>query len=125
MSELSPGSKATTNLFMILGIFALAALAISVGNKSSGPQQNCAARLVRMGELPPSQNNTVGQASATQTITLQYVVMPDGAIDNIEVQGQPSLHDELAHQALNNARYEEAPDAPPLSCSFSFTIETD
>jgi hypothetical protein len=125
MSELSPGSKATTNLFMVLGIFALVALAVSVGNKSTRQQQNCAARLMEMGELLQGQSGSVGQAPATQTITLQYAVMPDGAIDNIEVLGQPSPHDELARQALHNARYEAAPGAPPLTCSFSFTLQTD
>jgi hypothetical protein len=118
MSELSPGSKATTNLFMVLGILALAALAVSVGNKKEGPQQSCDDRLIQMGAV-------VLTPGEERSVTLQYTVMHDGSIDNIEVLGDPSQYDEIAIRALQQARYNEASGSSPLTCTYEFTSGTD
>ena len=51
MSELIPGSKATTNLFMVLGGLALAALALTVSDRDAPPSATCDERLLAMGPV--------------------------------------------------------------------------
>ena len=51
MTELSPGSKATTNLFMVLGVVALIALAVSVGRNNSPSAASCGERLIKLGDV--------------------------------------------------------------------------
>ena len=109
MSELSPGSKATTNLFMVLGTIVLGALAWPVGNRNGTLPADCAERLLSAPEQPPG--------AADKTIAVAYTVMADGSITDIEPNS--------TQQALNSIRYSASPGAEPLNCRYNLVISAE
>lgn len=126
MSELSPGSKATTSLFIVLGIGALIALAISVGTRNSPPVQSCGERLLKMGNVVWAPDGPVIHPGDTRIVTLEYTVSASAVIENVRVISEPSEFDQVAIRALGKARYAPADEgAGPLTCSYSVTLRLD
>jgi hypothetical protein len=129
MSQLSPGSKATTNLFIVLGVIMLIALAVSVSRKKDtedlSPAAMCKARFISMGQVVWDPYGPVIHPGDTQAATLAYTVMPDGSIKNISIAGTSSKYDEVAINAARNARYAPDPDASPVTCGYSMTLRLD
>lgn len=126
MSELSPGSKATTNLFMILGGLALAALALTVSNRDAQEPATCAERLISMGPVVWDPLGPILHPGDTQTVTLEFALTPDGVVQNITVAGTASDYDGIAIQALQQAQY-AADDSNPddLLCSYPLTLKLE
>jgi Gram-negative bacterial TonB protein C-terminal len=123
MSELSPGSKATTNLFMVLGIAALIALAVSVGIENPGPVAACDERLQQMGDAVWDPSGPVIHPGDTRIVTLEYTVTASATIENIRVISKPSEFDEVAIRALAKARYTQVEEnSEPLTCRYSITL---
>jgi hypothetical protein len=123
MSELSPGSKATTSLFIVLGIAALIALAVSVGREKPGPVASCGERLLQMGDAVWEPDGPVIHPGDTQVVTLEYTVTSSATIENIHVISEPSEFDQFAVRALRKARYAPAADGTaPLTCSYTITL---
>jgi hypothetical protein len=126
MSELSPGSKATTNLFIVLGIAALIALAVSVDRENPASAASCDERLLQMGDVVWDPVSPVINPGDTQVVTLEYTVATSAMIENIRVISEPSEFDEVAIDALGKARYTQAEDnSDPLTCSYSITLRLE
>jgi hypothetical protein len=129
MSQLSPGSKATTNLFMVLGVIMLIALAVSVSRKQGtedlSPAAVCKARFISMGQVVWDPYGPVIHPGETQAVTLAYTLMPDGSIKNISIAGTSSKYDEVAINAARKARYSPDPDSKPVMCGYSMTLQLD
>jgi hypothetical protein len=131
MSTLSPGSKATTNLFIVLGIITLIALAVSVSRKQGltddelSPAAMCKARFISMGSVVWDPYGPVIHPGDTQAVSLAYTVMPDGRTENISVAGTSSKYDEVAINAARKARYAADLDASPIMCGYSMTLRLD
>jgi hypothetical protein len=124
MSTLSPGSTAATNLFIVLGIVALIALAIST--QQSGNQQadnfsvatNCDERLIKAGSL----SWTNGQNLAS--VELAYTLHADGTVTDIKVISTPSANDAAAMQAIAMSSFTPAPqDSAAVNCEYSFAAQ--
>ena len=129
MSQLSSGSKTTTNLFIVLGVIMLVALAVSVSRKQDtgdlAPAAMCKARFISMGKVVWDPYGPVIHPGDTQPVSLVYTVMPDGSIENIRVAGTSSKYDEVAINAAQKARYTPDPDASPVICGYSMTLQLD
>ena len=126
MSELSPGSKATTNLFMVLGALALAALALTVSNRDTPPPATCDERLIAMGPVVWDPLGPILHPGDIKTVTLDFTLTPDGTVQDIAVAGTASEYDTIAIQALQQANY-SADDTNPdeLLCSHSITLRLE
>jgi len=120
MSELSPGSKATTNLFIVLGLLALGALAVSVGLNNTGQAKDCGERLLSAGQADLS-----GQNDSANAVILEYVVTATGEIRDIRVVSKTSPGDETAVNALLSSRYAPEEGAEPLTCRYSYSLPAD
>ena len=129
MTTLSPGSKATTNLFIVLGIITLIALAVSVSRKQGtedlSPAAVCKERFISMGQVVWDPYGPVIHPGETQAATLAYTLMPDGSIKNVSIAGTSSKYDEVAINATRKARYAPDPDANPVTCGYSMTLQLD
>ena len=131
MSTLSPGSKATTNLFMVLGVITLIALAVSVSRKQEladeelSPAALCKARFISMGQVVWDPYGPVIHPGEVETVSLAYTVTPNGRVEAINVAGTPSKYAEVAINAARKARYTIDPDASPLMCGYSMTLRLD
>ena len=132
MSSLSPGSKSATNLFMVLGVISLIALAISVNRNPTSsaneqtPAMLCKARLISMGQAIWDPDGPILEPGITQIVSLTYTLTNAGKIVDIRVASTPSAYDSVAIRAAQNAHYASiAPDADPLKCSHTFTLRRD
>jgi hypothetical protein len=132
MSSLSPGSKSATNLFMVLGVIAMIALAISVNRNPNSlaieqtPAVLCEARLISMGQVVWDPDGPILHPGNTQIVSLTYMLTNAGEIEDIRVASAPSAYDSVAIRAAQNAHYASiAPDAEPLRCSHTFTLRLD
>jgi hypothetical protein len=124
MSELSPGSKATTSLFMVLGVVALLALAFSVGNREA--PAGCAERLLLMGPVIWDPKGPIPHPGDEYSVTLNYLLAPDGTVQDAAIAGTPSEYDDLAKDALGRARH--APDesnSADLRCTYTFVLKLE
>jgi TonB family protein len=131
MSTLSPGSKATTNLFMVLGVITLIALAVSVSRKQEladeelSPAALCKARFISMGSVVWDPYGPVIHPGDSQPVTLAYTVTPEGRTENISVVGTSTQYDEVAITAAQKARYAPDPEAKPVACGYNMTLRLD
>ncbi len=132
MTSLSPGSKSATNFFMVLGVIALIALAISTNRSptSSANEQSpaalCKARLISMGQAVWVPDGPILDPGNTQIVRLTYTLTNAGKIEDIRVAGTSSAYDSVAIRAAQHARY--APitqDTESLRCSYTFTLRRD
>ena len=136
MSELSPGSKLTTNIFMVLGGVALLALVIVQNltvDQTTDPV-SCDDRLVRI-DAPAAQN------TAGTNTTVYFYLLPDGSVDNIEVSGSGSSaattdrdgeadteqtdrdidqSEALLRQAVAEAEFTAAVNGETVRCEYTF-----
>lgn len=117
MSELSPGSKATTNLFILLGIIVLAALAWSVGNRAPVPLTLCTERLVSKGDLALQAESADGSQ-----VTVSFNVMDDGSIQNLSIPAGAAITTSNAAEKLAELEYLAKPGAAPLECRYNLSI---
>ena len=129
MSTLSPGSKATTNLFIVLGIITLIALAMSVNRKQGeeelSPAALCKIRFISMGQVVWDPYGSVIHPGDIETVSLAYTVMPNGRVEDIRIAGTPSKYAEVAISAAQKARYAADLDASPITCGYSMTLKLD
>jgi membrane protein involved in colicin uptake len=124
MSTLSPGSKAATNLFIVLGIVVLIALAVST--QQSGNQKtenysgitNCDERLIKAGSFIWADGQNV------MPVKLSYALHADGTVTDIKVISTPSANDAAAMQAIAMSSFAPAPlDSAAVNCEHSFTAQ--
>lgn len=114
MSELSPGSKATTNVFMVLGAFALLALVV-VQNMSTAPAEpvDCSDRIISLS--PPPELS--GRERPTSVI---FLLSADGDVSDIQVQSNyPELVPDIVAM-LTSASFSKAPDGADVLCEYTF-----
>ena len=114
MSELSPGSKATTNVFMVLGALALVTLVV-VQNMSTAPREpvDCSDRIISL--TPPPELS--GGESPTSVI---FVLSAAGEVSDIQVRGnQPELVSTIVTM-LTSARFTPAADGSDVLCEYTF-----
>ncbi|MCP4000936.1 MAG: hypothetical protein GY727_08490 [Gammaproteobacteria bacterium] len=127
MSQLSPGSRATTNLFIILGVITLIALAVSVSRRQDSedllPAAICKDRFISMGPTVWDPDGPIIHPGETQAVNLTYTVNANGSIKNILITGATSDFDSVAINAAQKARYTANPNAEPLTCSYSMTLQ--
>jgi hypothetical protein len=126
MSELSPGSKATTSLFMVLGVVALLALAFSVGNREEKAAAGCAERLQKMGQVVWDPQGPIPHPGDEHTVTLSYLLAPDGTLQDVSVTGTASEYDDLARDALRRAQHiPDVTSSEPIRCSYTFLLKPE
>jgi hypothetical protein len=116
VSTLSPGSKATTNIFMVLGAVALIALVmvqnLSVEETVADVSVNCDDRLISL-DLP-AQQNLAG-------ISLMFSLFHDGSINQIAVVSQNSEQDQLAIHTLETATFKASRELDTeVLCEYTF-----
>jgi hypothetical protein len=119
MSQLSPGSKNTTNVFMVLGGLALAALVI-VQNMSAEQTAedwavpvDCATRIIEISAAP----ELISEGSHT---SVTFMLLADGAIKDIEVTADRTEAVPLVIEALSGARFSAADDGRQIWCEYQF-----
>ncbi len=129
MSQLSPGSKAITNLFIVLGVLTLVALAVSVSRKQGtedlSPAAICKERFISMGPIVWDPYGPIIHPGDTQAVSLAYTVNADGSTKNIRITGTTSEYDSVAINAAQKARYAADPDAEPVTCGYNMTLRLD
>jgi hypothetical protein len=122
MSTLSPGSTATTNVFMVLGMISLVALALLFNSNDPAEPASCEERLVRMGTVVWDPNGPIIHPGKVQTVTISFAVAASGKVSGAEIVGPQSDYDQVALAALHKARYTTIDAAPTLRCTHSFKL---
>jgi hypothetical protein len=124
MSTLSPGSKAATNLFIVLGIIVLIALAISTqqsGNQKAGDFSvvtSCDERLIKAESFIWAEGQNV------LPVKLSYALQADGTVTDIKIISTPSANDAAAMQAIAMSAFNPAPQgSAAMNCEHSFTAQ--
>ena len=126
MSGISQGSKATTNLFMLLGILALIALVFAAGRQNEESLTHaCGERLITMGAVVWDPTAAIPEPGESHMVSLGYRLTPSGEIADIEVSGAESPYDATAINALRTAKFKTQPDAEDLLCQQRIRLQLD
>ena len=105
MSGISPGSRATTSLFMVVTLVTLAAL-VWRGSRDVPPADNCADRLLSIDVSAVRVSNTGAEGSAgTDAITLTFTLEADGTTSAAIVVSAPHPQNGEALDALADAQF--------------------
>ena len=115
MSGISPGSRTTTSLFMIITLLTLAAL-VWRGSQQDTPADDCMTRLVSIDARVES-----APATATLPVTVKFDLLTDGSIADPIVVSTGDPRDEQTLGALSDARFSPG-DA--TNCVFYFPDES-
>lgn len=115
MSAISPGSRATTSLFMVVTLLTLAAL-IWRGSQEDAVVDACMERLVSMNALA-----TIAPDGQAQPVTVAFNLLADGSVTEPTVLSPTDSRDAQILDSLNTAVFSPG---EPASCVFYFSAES-
>ena len=113
MSGISPGSRSTTSLFMVVTLLTLAALVWRGSQKDAGSDP-CFERLVKIDAV-------VAAEDVSAPVTISFALRADGTVDQATVLSDTDPRDTAAMTALSSALFSPGEED---TCVFHFPADS-